>query len=57
VAVVTEVFADRIRIAEQNVHHRVWPDGADYAREIPARLTEDGAYWVRCSFSDASILG
>lgn len=57
VAVVTEVFPDRIRIAEQNVHHRVWADGADFAREIPARLTEDGAYWVRCSFTDASILG
>ncbi len=57
VAVVTAVFSDRIRIAEQNVRHQVWEDGADYAREIPARVTEDGSYWVRCSFSDASILG
>jgi glutathionylspermidine amidase/synthetase len=57
VAVVTEVFADRIRLAEQNVGHRVWAPGCDYSREIPARITEDGAYWVRCSFSDASILG
>ncbi|MGA0840181.1 MAG: CHAP domain-containing protein, partial [Pseudomonadales bacterium] len=57
VAVVTEVFPDCIRIAEQNVRHQIWEPGANYAREIPARVTEDGAYWVRCSFSDASILG
>lgn len=57
VAVVTEVFSDRIRLAEQNVGHRVWLPGRDYSREIPARVTEDGAYWVRCSFDDARILG
>jgi len=57
VAIVTEVHADRIRLAEQNVGHRVWPAGQNFAREIPARVTEDGAYWVRCSFNDASILG
>ncbi len=57
VAVVTEVYPDRIRLAEQNVGHRPWVNGCDYSREIPARITEDGAYWVRGSFSDASILG
>jgi glutathionylspermidine amidase/synthetase len=57
VAVVTEVFPNRVRLAEQNVGHRMWPQGQDYAREIPARITDDGGYWLRCSFGDASILG
>jgi len=57
VAIVTEVFPDRLRIAEQNVRHRPWPEGHDYSREMPARVTEHGEYWVRCSFHDASILG
>lgn len=57
VAVVTEVFEDRIRLAEQNVGHGIWPAGRNFAREIPARITEDGAYWVRCTFGDAIILG
>ncbi|MCB1684685.1 MAG: glutathionylspermidine synthase family protein, partial [Pseudomonadales bacterium] len=57
VAIVTEVYADRIRLAEQNVGHRMWPEGQNYSREIDARITEDGGYWVRCSFGDASILG
>jgi glutathionylspermidine amidase/synthetase len=57
VAVVTEVLADRVRLAEQNVGHRIWPEGQNYAREIPARVTDDGGFWLRCSFGDASILG
>lgn len=57
VAVVTEVFADRVRVAEQNVDHQPWPAGCDYAREIPAKVTDDGGYWLRCAFGEASILG
>jgi len=57
VAVVTEVLPDRIRFAEQNVEDRVWPEGQRYSREIRAKLTEDGEYWVECSFADATILG
>lgn len=57
VAVVTEVHPDRVCLAEQNVDHQVWPEGQSHAREIPARVTEDGGYWLRCSFKDASILG
>ncbi|MCP5180418.1 MAG: bifunctional glutathionylspermidine amidase/synthase [Pseudomonadales bacterium] len=57
VAIVTEVLPDRIRLAEQNVDHRPWSGGRDYSREIEARMTEDGHYWVRCSFQNASILG
>lgn len=57
VAVVTDVFADRVRLAEQNVGHRAWPQGQHYSREIPTRITDDGGYWLRCSFRNASILG
>ncbi len=57
VAIVTEVFADRIRIAEQNVHHRPWPKGQTYARELPAWIDDNGGYHIKCSFNDADILG
>jgi glutathionylspermidine amidase/synthetase len=57
VAIVTEVRPDRIRFVEQNVGHGVWPSGRDYSREIHAKVTEDGAYWLECSFDDATILG
>ncbi len=57
VAVITEVFADRIRVAEQNVGHVVWPPGQSYSRELRARVTADGDYWLECSYSDATILG
>lgn len=57
VAVVTEVLADRLRVAEQNVDHQRWPEGQSYAREIPAKITDDGGYWLRCAFGEASILG
>jgi glutathionylspermidine amidase/synthetase len=57
VAVVTEVLPDRLRVAEQNVDHRRWPAGQNYAREIPAKITADGGYWLRCAFGEASILG
>lgn len=57
VAVVTEVFADRIRCIEQNVENRVWPEGQPYSRELKARLDPDGGYWIDCSYGDAEILG
>ncbi len=57
VAVVTEVTPTYIRFAEQNVGHRPWPTGRDYAREIRATVTDRGEYWVECSFGDATILG
>ena len=57
VAVVTEVGPESIRFAEQNVGHRIWPEGQSYARELHTKVTEDGEYWVECSFKDASILG
>jgi glutathionylspermidine amidase/synthetase len=57
VAIVTEVFPDGIRIAEQNVGHHLWPEGQDYSRELAARVSDDGRYWISCTFGDASILG
>ncbi len=57
VAVVTEVFADKLRVAEQNVDHQIWPQGQDYARELRAQVSDEGDYWVECSYGDASILG
>lgn len=57
VAVITEVTPTYVRLIEQNVTHVVWPQGQHYSREIPARVTSDGSYWLRCSYGDATILG
>lgn len=57
VAVVTEVFPDRIRIVEQNVEDRIWLPGQNWSRELKAKLTPAGNYWVECSYKDAEILG
>ncbi len=57
VAIVTDVAPTYIRFAEQNVGHRVWPEGHHYAREIKATVTDTDEYWVECSFGDATILG
>ncbi len=57
VAIVTEVFPDRIRVAEQNVTFKKWADGCDYSRELKARVGGDGSYWIKCSFGDGEILG
>lgn len=57
VAVVTEVGESYIRIAEQNVGHAKWEAGKNYARELDATLTQEGEYWVKCSYGDAEILG
>jgi glutathionylspermidine amidase/synthetase len=57
VAIVTEVFPDRIRLIEQNVQDAVWPEGCNYSREIHATISADGGYWIECSYKDAKILG
>ena len=57
VALVTEVTPQCTRIVEQNVEHRVWPAGRNYSREIKAKVSDAGEYWLECSFGDASILG
>tara|TARA_R110002012_G_scaffold141593_6_gene299373 strand:- start:19 stop:1908 length:1890 start_codon:yes stop_codon:yes gene_type:complete len=57
VAVITDVLADRVRIAEQNVEHRPWPAGQDWARELPMRTKMDGSHWIDCTYHDGEILG
>lgn len=57
VAIVTDATESYVRIAEQNLHHQKWVEGADYCRELAVRIDDDGSYWIRCSFSNASILG
>jgi len=57
VAVAVEVTEDYVRVAEQNVGHRRWQEGCNWAREIGAEVTEDGEFWLECSFGDAEILG
>lgn len=57
VAVITDVTDTYVRIAEQNVGHHRWNKGCDYARELRAKITKDGEYWLQCSYGDAEILG
>jgi glutathionylspermidine amidase/synthetase len=57
VAIVTEVAGDYIRVAEQNVDNRMWPEGQTFSRELQARTTEDGGFWVEAGFEGDSILG
>ena len=57
VAVVTEVTDRYVRVAEQNVGHRPWPEGRSYARELKAKVSHDNGFWIECSFNDGSILG
>ena len=57
VAIVTQVSGDFVRVVEQNVEHTVWENGKPWSRELPARIDEDGRFWVDCTFKDASILG
>lgn len=57
VAIITEVFADKVRIAEQNVEFTRWGEGRNFSRELNAHTTADGHYWIACSYEDAEILG
>ncbi len=57
VAVVTEVSDAWVRCIEQNVEDRVWPDGQSWSRQLPARETADGGYWVDCIYPGSEILG
>jgi len=57
VAIVVEVLPDRVRFAEQNLDHVPWPKGQPYAREIKAKRSPTGEFWLESSFADATILG
>ncbi len=57
VAVVTEVFDDRVRIVEQNVDHHVWPADQRWSRELSAAVDGAGGYRITCTYQEGSILG
>lgn len=57
VAIITEVFEDKIRIAEQNMDFHCWPEGQNYSREIKAKIGNKGDYWLHCPSNDSTILG
>ncbi len=57
VAIVTEVSPDYVRLVEQNVDNHRWPESQDFSRQIKARMTPDGNYWIQSSHSDGKILG
>jgi glutathionylspermidine amidase/synthetase len=57
VAVITSVSSTGLCLAEQNLGHKRWPEGQDYCRELRAKVTAEGDYWLECSYSDAKILG
>ena len=57
VAIITEVFADKIRIVEQNMDFVKWPEGRSYSREIRANVGENKDYWLQCPSHGSEILG
>jgi len=57
VAIISEVFADKIHIVEQNMNFVAWPEGKNFSREIKARVGSDNDYWLQCSFDDSIVLG
>ena len=58
VAVVTAATEEFVRVAEQNVSDRKWPDGQDYARELPVKIGPNGEYTiVETHFSRTRVLG
>ncbi|MDG2916301.1 bifunctional glutathionylspermidine amidase/synthase [Bisgaard Taxon 10/6] len=56
VAIITEVFEHKIRIAEQNVLHSRLPRGQQWTRELPMTADENG-YFLHDTFDDTEILG
>ncbi|EKT55627.1 bifunctional glutathionylspermidine amidase/synthase [Providencia sneebia] len=56
IAVITQVFDDKIRIAEQNVIHHKLPIGQQWTRELPLNY-EEGNYTIVDTFADTNILG
>ncbi len=57
VAIITEVSTDYVRLVEQNVDNHVWPESRNYSRQIKARQTPEGNFWIQCSTGDGEILG
>ena len=56
VAIITEVFDNKIRIAEQNVIHTRLPIGKQWTRELAMTVSAEG-YYLHDTFDDTKILG
>lgn len=56
VAIITEVLADKVRIAEQNVIHTRLPAGQQWTREL-ALTIKDGHYFIHDTFDNTTLLG
>lgn len=56
VAIITQVFEDKIRVVEQNVIHHPLPAGQQWTRELPL-ISRDGKFFVQDTFDDTEILG
>ena len=56
VAIITEVFNTKVRIAEQNVIHTRLPAGRQWTRELPMLIRNDTCH-IQDTFDDTEILG
>ena len=56
VSIVTEVLANSIRIAEQNVEHRKMPEGQNWCRELPLIKKQNG-YFIETTALNSMVLG
>jgi glutathionylspermidine amidase/synthetase len=57
VAIITEVFNDKIRIVEQNERHSTWPENQNYSRELRVKVDSKNRYWIECTYADVNLLG
>ncbi|BFM10041.1 bifunctional glutathionylspermidine amidase/synthase [Simiduia litorea] len=57
VAVVTDVFDNCIRFAEQNVGHMKLPEHQHWSRELPLSRAADGGVYIDSSFPNTQVLG
>ncbi len=57
VAVVTEVDNNFIRIAEQNVDNKAWPEARNFSRQLAVSITVEGGYLIDPGQEGDSILG
>ncbi|HGF6559330.1 MULTISPECIES: bifunctional glutathionylspermidine amidase/synthase [unclassified Providencia] len=56
VAIITQVFDNKVRVVEQNVLHHKLPAGQQWTRELPLN-TDNGSYTLSDTFTDTTILG
>ncbi|HEQ1857027.1 TPA: bifunctional glutathionylspermidine amidase/synthase [Providencia alcalifaciens] len=56
VAIITQVFDNKVRVVEQNVLHHKLPAGQQWTRELPLSI-DNGRYTLSDTFTDTTILG